>query len=73
VSFELPSAGRALLEVFDLRGRRVAVLLDAELAAGHQSTIWNGRHGDEPLAAGPYLLRLKSCGGTQTTRITLVE
>ncbi len=73
VSFDLPADGRAVLEAFDLRGRRVAVLLDAELTAGHQTTTWNGRHGDEPLAAGPYLLRLRSCGGTQTTRITLVE
>jgi len=73
VSFDLPADGRAVLEAFDLRGRRVAVLLDAELTTGHRTATWNGRRGVEPLAAGPYLLRLRSSGGTQTIRITLVE
>jgi hypothetical protein len=73
VSFALPSAGHASLEAFDLRGRRVAVLLDAELPAGRHASVWNGRAGDAPLAAGPYLLRLRAPGGTRTARVMLVE
>ena len=73
VSFELPTAGHAVLEAFDLRGRRVAVLLDADLPAGPRTTIWDGSAGGPPAAAGPYLLRLRAPGGTRTTRVMLVE
>ena len=46
--FELPRAGRTRLEVFDLRGRLVATLVDGELAAGPHQVTWLGvdRQGD---------------------------
>lgn len=73
VSFELPAAGHALLEAFDLRGRRVAVLLDADLPAGRQDAVWDGSAGGSSPAAGAYLLRLRAAGGVSTARVMLVE
>ncbi len=73
VSFELPAAGHAVLEAFDLRGRRVAVLLDADLPAGRHAAVWDGRASDAPPAAGAYLLRLCAPGGASTARVMLVE
>jgi hypothetical protein len=43
VAFELPAAGPALLEIVDLRGRRVAVLHDCPLTAGRHEVEWRGR------------------------------
>ncbi|MCX7020682.1 MAG: S8 family serine peptidase [bacterium] len=39
-SFELGENGRVELTVYDLAGRRVAVLVDAELAAGRLDCVW---------------------------------
>jgi glucose/arabinose dehydrogenase len=40
IAFTLPAAGHALLTVHDLRGRRVATLLDADLPAGPHTATW---------------------------------
>src|SRR4030095_9316052 len=41
--FVLARAGRVRLEVFDLRGRKVATLLDGVREAGPQSARWDGK------------------------------
>ncbi len=69
LGFELASAGRVRLEVFDLLGRRVATLLDEEKAAGHHSVDWrpNGA------AAGVYLVRLEAGDQSAITQLLRVN
>jgi hypothetical protein len=58
--FELPTDGRARLEVFDVRGRLVRTLVDAELPAGPHSIEWDGTATDGAHAAsGIYWSRLR--------------
>ena len=59
VSFVLPEAQDATVEVFDVLGRRVATLLDGPVAAGESTVTWNAA-GNAP---GVYVLRLTA--GTQ--------
>ncbi len=67
-------AGRVRLEVFDLTGRRVAVPLDAPLAAGTHTVAWNGADaGGRRLANGVYLVRLDAGGRRETRRIVLAD
>ena len=67
VSFDLPRAGHARLEVFDGRGRRVRSLMVADLPAGWHQVVWDGRTDDgRSLASGQYLLRLTLDGQTLT-------
>ncbi len=73
VSFDLPVDGRAVLEAFDLRGRRVAVLFEGDLIAGRHTAVWDGRAAGASPAAGSYLLRLRAPGGTRTARVMLLE
>ncbi len=70
--FELPEAGRATLQVFDVRGRVVADLVDGELAAGAHSVSWDGktRIGNRA-SAGLYFVRLAAAGGIQTQKLTV--
>ncbi len=59
--------------VFDLRGRRVATLLDGvALAAGEHALAWNGRdaHGRRA-AGGAYALRVVADGRTAVLRMML--
>ena len=51
IRFDLPAAGHARLEIFDLQGRLVRHLLADDLPAGPQSVVWNGRD-DVGRAAG---------------------
>jgi hypothetical protein len=63
IDYELPARGAARLSVFDLRGRRVATLVDAVLESGPHAATWDGS-GPEgaPAAAGLYFLRLQAGG-----------
>ncbi len=74
IAFELPVPGHATLEVYDLRGRLVRRLLDAEVAAGGHRVSWNGTdtRGRE-VAAGNYLYRLRSSSQAVNRTMTLVR
>src|SRR5262249_46075873 len=41
-AFSLPVAGRARLNIFDVRGRLVRTLVDGQFPAGRHEVIWDG-------------------------------
>lgn len=54
-TFSLAAAGRVELEILDVQGRRVAMLLEEEMPAGLHHVLLTGI----PLAAGTYSLHLR--------------
>ncbi|MDP2360287.1 MAG: hypothetical protein Q8O14_05990 [bacterium] len=69
VAFELAEAGPVRLALFDLAGRRVAVLADGSHAVGrHELTLDGAR-----LAGGLYLLRLETARGTNNLKVLLLR
>jgi 1,4-alpha-glucan branching enzyme len=74
VTFGLPAAGHARLELYDVRGRRVRTLVDGARAAGEHVARWDGRdEAGAPAAAGVYFLRLEAGGATRRGRIALLR
>jgi hypothetical protein len=75
IQYELPSAGRVDLGVYDLSGRLVRVLVDGErLEAGKQTTPWNGRDdAGRAVASGVYFYRLEVGGEVLTRRMVLLK
>ncbi|HVP39222.1 MAG TPA: FlgD immunoglobulin-like domain containing protein, partial [Candidatus Saccharimonadales bacterium] len=74
VFYELARAGRATLEVYDLRGARVRTLLDGTVPAGVGTAVWDGRsETGRPLAAGSYFVRLRSEGKELSRRMVLLH
>jgi len=74
LSFDVPTAGRARLEIVDLRGRRLVTLRDEELAAGTHTATWDGRDtAGHAVAAGTYLARLAGEGFVRSLKIAIVE
>lgn len=73
LEFALARGGRATVTVYDVAGRRVAVPLDAELAAGLHRAAWDGRGlGGARVAAGVYFVELRS-GADRARRTVLIE
>ncbi len=68
VTVTLPAAGRARLDVCDVRGRRVDTLLDGDLTAGEHRVAWAPR-----LPSGVYLLVLRTAAGRACVPAALVE
>ena len=73
--FDLPSSGgRAKLEVFDVRGRRVTTLDDGWLPGGTHVARWDGTDASGgAVAPGVYLCRLEVAGAMQTQRVLRVQ
>jgi hypothetical protein len=74
IRYETAQAGRVVLAVYGLDGRRVATLVDENRAAGMHQTSWFGRDDrGRSVASGVYLCRLVA-GRTRTAiRLTLVK
>ena len=72
VGYQLGIAGHVTLEIFNVLGQRVRLLVDSEQSAGAYHITWDGRsdHGST-LGAGIYLLRMRSGSYIQTRKMVL--
>jgi hypothetical protein len=62
------------LEIFDLQGRRVVVLVDRIEEAGGHAAWWDGRGSSGGLAApGVYFARLDAGGEERATKVVLMR
>jgi cytochrome c peroxidase len=69
ISFRVPTSGQVRLEVFNVRGQKVAVLTDQRLDAGLHQVTWNAGN----TSSGTYYLRLLTPGLLDTRRLQLVK
>lgn len=76
VTFALDRPREIELAVYDLRGRRLAVLAGGRWDAGEHRLTWDGLDGGgAPLASGEYLLRLDADDGAvvRAAKVTLLR
>ena len=77
VSFAItnPAGGEApaRIEVCDLAGRTVAVLLDGTVPGGLSHARWSGNAGGGPVAPGLYFVKARIGGSTLVRRIARVR
>ena len=69
ISYRLPASSHVTLKVYDISGRDVAVLVDAERAAGRYTVTWNA----SDIPSGAYFYRLTSGGFVETKKMLLVR
>jgi hypothetical protein len=70
IAYALPSATRASLRVYDVRGRLVRVLVDGTAPAGVHRARWDGRDTRGRVAAtGIYFVKLRAGGVERTQRL----
>lgn len=70
--FALRAAGRARIDVYDVRGARVATVTDGALAAGGYRGRWDGTRADGRAAdPGVYWLRMSVPGASQSRRVVV--
>ncbi|MCD4829859.1 MAG: M6 family metalloprotease domain-containing protein [Candidatus Cloacimonetes bacterium] len=73
VSYELATASNVKLDVFDVRGRRVATLVTGNMPAGRHEALWQGRDTQgHAVSSGVYFYRLTVNGCTVATRKMLL-
>jgi len=74
LTFTLPAAGVARLEILDLSGRVVARPFAGQCPAGLREVVWDGRDArGRPLPSGVYFTRLVTEAGTRTAKLMLLR
>jgi len=68
ISFSLPTTANATLELYDIRGRKVATLLDEEMQPGTHNVNYDGE-----LADGVYLYRLTADGEADIRKMVVAR
>jgi hypothetical protein len=74
LSFSLEASAQVRLSILDVRGREVAVLVDAMEPAGTHAVRWDGRDVDGgTVASGAYMVRLIAGEDVATQKIVLAK
>ncbi|MFH1679451.1 MAG: right-handed parallel beta-helix repeat-containing protein [Candidatus Eisenbacteria bacterium] len=74
IRFDLPKAGRAMLAVYDVAGRRVALLADGSFAAGSFERVWDGKDGAGRTAgSGVYFARFVAGDFTAVRKMVMLR
>jgi histidinol-phosphate aminotransferase len=70
----LPMSAPLKLEIFNIRGRVVKILVNGTMGAGEHSFIWNGTNqSGHSVSSGSYFYRLTSGGNVVTKKMLLVK
>ena len=74
ISFELNQRGRTEVEVYNIKGQLVRVLLDDMLDIGSHTIVWNGRNeSNVPVSSGVYLYRVSFNGSKYLSKMIMVK
>ncbi|MEN8007636.1 MAG: FG-GAP-like repeat-containing protein [Candidatus Krumholzibacteriota bacterium] len=71
--FTLARGAEVTAGVYDLAGRRVAILADGWHGAGDHDLQWDGRHQGRPAGGGVYLLRISTPENTLIHKVMLLK
>ena len=69
IQYYIPRSGHVFLEVFNIRGERVAVLVDANLPAGDHVVTWNARS----VPSGTYVVRFLYGGQSLVRKLLFIR
>lgn len=69
IQFKLPEQANVSLQVYDISGRQIAVLVDGNMNAGSHTIEWNASN----LASGVYLYRITAGDFTAVRKLTIVK
>ena len=74
IRYTLPSSQDVRLEIYDMLGRQVAILIDRHQPTGHHTLTWNGyTHAGTSAPNGTYVMRLVLSQSTETRLFTRIR
>ncbi|MDD3535967.1 MAG: T9SS type A sorting domain-containing protein [Candidatus Cloacimonetes bacterium] len=74
ISFDMPKAGAAKLEIYNVKGQLVKSLFDGTAQYGRNSLVWNGMDNrGNKVPSGIYFYRLSTEGKSETRKMMLMK
>jgi len=69
IDYQLPVSGQVKLEIYNVLGQKVTVLVDSKQQAGYRSVVWDASE----VSSGLYFYKLAAGDYTETKRMMLVK
>lgn len=69
IRYYIPNAGQVLIEIYDIKGSRIAVLVDGSMNAGEHLSVWNSNSA----ASGTYIYRMTFQGHSISKAMVLLR
>jgi hypothetical protein len=73
IEFQLPSESPVRLTVVDVKGRKIATVIDRRMPAGRHSASWSGQTENGPAVQGVYFVRYEAGGKRFAERLVLTR
>jgi hypothetical protein len=74
IEFALPQRETVRLDVFDILGRQVSTLVNAEMSAGTWRVVWNGKDANgSPVATGMYIYRIQAGSFSMVKKMLMIK
>jgi uncharacterized repeat protein (TIGR01451 family) len=74
ITFNLPSSGQVVLEVYDVNGKKVRALVNAVYPAGRHTAVWTGLdHVGNEVSPGTYFVRFQAGEYSETEKVTILR
>jgi len=74
VKFAVPRAGHVVLRIYDVAGRLVRTLVDADLPAAEHVQVWDGRdNAGQAVPSGTYYCRMSAEGYSSVQKMMLLK
>ncbi len=74
INFYLEKKGEVIIDVYDVKGRKVKSLVKADFARGSHSVVWKGKDEDgNDVASGMYLYRMKNGSFSKSRKMILLK
>lgn len=74
INFALSSAGHVKLDVFNIKGEKVATLIDEHLEAAYHKVVWNGKDNrGRDVSSGVYFYRMDTDKYTSVKKMLLLK
>jgi len=74
IAFDLPTQAHAVLDVYNVAGRKVASVIDGELPTGRHTVTWDGvDSAGQKVSAGIYFYRLTAGENESTRKMILLK
>jgi hypothetical protein len=71
IGYSIAAPSRVTIRVFDVAGRVVRTLVDAHVAAGRRTVVWDGTSdAGKHAASGVYFVKMETAGQTGALRAT---
>ena len=74
ITFDVHKPSKVRLEIFNIKGQSVKVLVNSHFDTGRHYTIWDGiDESGNPVSSGVYLYRMETPSHTETNRMILLK